>query len=77
MNLRLVLPKKLSLSDIQKIATVLGGACLSKEYIGLNKRLKFRYAKGHEWLATPDNVKNRKTWCPKYARLLTNLRTFP
>ncbi|MDG6220747.1 MAG: hypothetical protein QCI38_04780, partial [Candidatus Thermoplasmatota archaeon] len=53
----------LSINDMQKIAHERGGECLSKEYKNNRTKLLWRCNKGHEWWATPNNVKDRKTWC--------------
>jgi hypothetical protein len=58
------LPKKLTLSDIQKAARIRGGECLSTEYFGASKRLWFRCDNGHEWKTQPSNVRNGGNWCP-------------
>lgn len=54
---------KSSIKDMQKIAQKRGGECLSNEYVDSLTKLKWRCSKGHEWEATPNNVKNNKTWC--------------
>jgi ribosomal protein L44E len=49
---------------MQKIAESRDGKCLSKEYLGVRKHLLWECLHGHQWEATPDNVKNLHTWCP-------------
>ena len=44
-----------------------GGKCLSTEYRNVRTKLLWKCRKGHEWAATPDNVK-RGSWCPTCAR---------
>lgn len=56
-----------TIEEMQEIAKSRGGKCLSKEYRDGKTHLKWRCGKGHEWIATPDNIKNRKSWCPKCA----------
>ena len=58
------MPRKLTLSEIQKAARMRGGECLSKEYFGASKRLRFRCDNGHEWETQPSNVRNGGNWCP-------------
>lgn len=58
------MPRKLKLSDIQDIARIRGGECLSKEYFGASKKLRFRCADGHEWETQPSNIRNGGNWCP-------------
>ena len=52
----------LSLEEMRSIAKERGGECLSKEYVNLKTKLRWRCAYGHEWNATPGNVKRGK-WC--------------
>ncbi len=55
------------LAELQQIAKERGGECLSTEYKSSTKKLRFRCAKGHEWEAVPDSVKNQGTWCQRCA----------
>ena len=55
---------KLTIKDMQNIAKVRSGECLSKEFAGYQTKLKWRCKEGHEWEATPHNIKNQGTWCP-------------
>lgn len=59
---------KLTIDLMREIAESRGGKCLSEEYINSATKLTWRCTYGHEWMATPDNVKNRGTWCPKCSR---------
>ncbi len=56
---------KISIEICQKIALKRGGLCLSDTYINHKTNLSWECADGHQWKATINNVKNRKTWCPK------------
>ncbi|RHZ54282.1 hypothetical protein Glove_428g125 [Diversispora epigaea] len=50
--------------DIAKmIAINKGGECISNEYINGSSHLRWKCAKGHEWSATLQNVKNKGSWC--------------
>ncbi len=49
--------------DIQKMAKVKGGECLSYNYLGMHKKHKWKCKEGHVWEATPDNIKYG-SWCP-------------
>lgn len=60
---------KLTIELMRDIAISRGGACLSEAYSNTGTKLMWRCASGHEWMATPDNVKNRGSWCPACARL--------
>lgn len=61
------------LSEMQEIATSRGGKCLSKTYINARTHLEWECAEGHQWRATPDQVKGGRNktgnWCPKCARV--------
>ena len=56
---------KLTISEMQALARKKGGRCLSTVYNNFKTKLRWRCAKGHEWEATPGNVKHGGTWCPK------------
>lgn len=53
---------KYSIVDMQKIAESRSGKCLSTEYINSDTKLLWQCQVGHEWSATPDNIKSGK-WC--------------
>lgn len=57
--------KKYTINDMKKIAIEKGGDCLSQKYINNKTNLRWKCSKGHEWNATPKNVKNHGTWCPE------------
>ena len=52
-----------SIGEMQKLAKVKGGSCQSKQYIRAHLHLLWRCLKGHEWEATPNNIRRGK-WCP-------------
>jgi len=54
---------KHTLADMAKIATGRGGELVSIKYDGLTKHLTWRCEQGHQWDATPNNVKNHGSWC--------------
>src|SRR5207253_645949 len=54
--------KPLTLAKMQEAAANLGGECLSTEYTSLRTRMRWRCAKGHEWVAQGQNVR-RGQWC--------------
>ena len=54
---------RLSLELMREIAAERGGRCLSERYNGIYDRLRWRCAKGHEWVTTANNVR-RGGWCP-------------
>lgn len=55
------------LRTFQVLAINKGGQCLSTEYVGITKYLKFRCAFGHEWQARGGNILHKASWCPKCA----------
>lgn len=68
---------RVTLTDMQAIADMHGGVCLSKEYQGATVPLLFRCADGHEFWATPNNIRRgvrgrgtqrKPSWCPICAR---------
>ncbi|OFX32547.1 MAG: hypothetical protein A2X08_03720 [Bacteroidetes bacterium GWA2_32_17] len=54
---------KLSIDEMKSIAKSKGGKCLSKEYVNVNTKLRWKCKKGHIWSAIPKSVK-KGTWCP-------------
>ncbi len=56
--------KKLTLKEFQDIAKERGGKCLSTKYINIQTKLRFQCKKGHEFEATPNDVKHLDSWCP-------------
>jgi len=54
----------LTLDDLVNDARKKGGKCLSRKCMGSAAKHKWMCAKGHAWLATPNNVR-RGSWCPK------------
>ena len=58
--------KKLTIDEMRVIAQSHGGECISKEYINAKRKLRWECSEGHEWEATPSNVK-RGHWCPHCA----------
>ncbi len=57
---------KKSINEMQEIAKVRGGKCLSELYINNKTSLLWECSEGHQWKAKPNGVKNG-TWCPKCA----------
>jgi len=56
--------QKHTINDLRELAKSRGGKCLTEKYLGIKENHQWRCNKGHEWEATPDNVKNNKSWCP-------------
>ena len=60
---------KLTIEDMQVLAATKGGKCLSEQYQNLQGRLRWSCAKGHEWEASANDVRNKGSWCPYCARV--------
>jgi hypothetical protein len=57
---------RLTLQEMNGVAAAKSGLCLSDEYLGSAKPLRWRCAVGHEWNARPASVKSGN-WCPNCA----------
>ena len=55
----------LTLDAMRALAAARGGECLSAEYARVKAPLRWRCARGHEWAACANKVKNKGTWCPR------------
>lgn len=56
--------KRKTLKDMRTAARRFGGKCLSKEYLGANKKLSWKCAAAHVFERTPNHVINESRWCP-------------
>ena len=54
--------RKITIQEMQLLAELKGGICLSSEYINTDTKLKWKCSNGHEWEATPNHIK-RGQWC--------------
>ena len=54
----------LTIEEMRSIAATKGGLCLSNQYLGTDKKLRWRCGRSHEWEATPYKIKHRNQWCP-------------
>jgi hypothetical protein len=65
--------QRLAMEEMQRIAALRGGKCLSLTYINNHTPLLWSCREGHQWLAIPSNVRKtgnkRGTWCPECAVL--------
>jgi hypothetical protein len=52
-----------TIGQMQEIAKSRGGKCLSENYRNTTTKLQWRCSAGHEWIATPHQVK-KGHWCP-------------
>jgi hypothetical protein len=48
---------------LNQLANKKNGQCLSPSFLGVTKKHQWRCLKGHEWYATPHNIRHGK-WCP-------------
>lgn len=60
------MPKKLTLEAMQAVAASRGGVCLSEAYNGVDAKLLWRCASGHEWQALPHSIRQGH-WCGRCA----------
>jgi hypothetical protein len=58
-----------SIKELHQAAKDRGGECLGTEYLGVDRKYRFRCAKGHEWDATFRKVALKGTWCARCAGL--------
>lgn len=59
-----ILRRKYTIEDMRKLAKDHEGRCLSVSYINNRTPLQWECSKGHRWLAMPQHVQIRRTWCP-------------
>ncbi len=52
------------MNELQTLARERNGKCLSESYVSDSTKMHWQCAKGHQWMATPNNIKHGK-WCPK------------
>ena len=55
--------RKLALSKLQEFAQTHGGKCLATEAANSGQPIKWECELGHIWLARPNDVLNKGTWC--------------
>jgi hypothetical protein len=56
--------RRLTIEDLQQIAELRGGKCLSVRYVGSKSKLKFECGEGHRWKTRADSLRGG-SWCPK------------
>ena len=54
---------KNTIEDMQLVAKLKGGKCLSKIYYNINTKLFWECKKGHRWKSIPSNILHNNTWC--------------
>jgi len=55
--------KKGTINKMHKLATAMGGKCLSKTYFNSKTRMRWQCSEGHIWNTTPGSVQ-KGSWCP-------------
>src|SRR3989344_228657 len=63
--------KKRSIEDMQRIAKVMGGKCLSNAYMANSVKLNWQCVKGHVFFSKPNDVQQGH-WCPECAKSSRN-----
>lgn len=67
--------RKLSLSDMHRLAETFDGECLSHQYISQHVKLQWRCRRGHIFWLAPNNIarspggKRKPTWCQLCRRI--------
>lgn len=56
-----------TIAEVHAMAKARDGVCLSERYTKGSEKLRWRCAKGHEWMTIPAKIK-AGTWCPTCAR---------
>lgn len=59
---------KEKLNKLIQLAESRGGKCLSQAYINNKTPLLWECQSGHQWLASPQDITNKQTWCPKCSK---------
>ena len=59
--------QKSKIEEMQKLANLKGGKCLSEKYINCKSKIEWECKEGHRWEASPDNIQHR-SWCPECKR---------
>lgn len=55
---------RLTLAEMQELARLNGGRCVSKRYVNCTTKLRWECGEGHRWWATPSSIKHQDSWCP-------------
>ena len=58
---------KRTIEYYHEFARAKNGECLSEKYEGCMVKLLWRCEQKHEWMATPNSVTNKWSWCPHCA----------
>lgn len=55
--------QKLTIEEMEELAAIRGGNCLSNQYINLRTNLEWQCSEHHVWEAPPDSIRSG-SWCP-------------
>ena len=61
-----MMPKRLTLEDVQHLAVSKGGLCLAESYVNVREKILWQCDKKHTWLTSTSIVK-AGGWCPECA----------
>jgi hypothetical protein len=59
--------RPLTLADLQRTARQRGGKCLAEACVGSLVKVEWQCKKGHSWMASPNQIRSGRTWCPECA----------
>lgn len=65
-----------SIQELIRFAINKGGILVSETYKNCQEPLIWKCSKGHNWSATWNNIKYRKSWCPKCAKQVRGNRKY-
>lgn len=68
---------KLTIEEMKQIAKDKGGECLSNQYKDNKTKLRWNCHLGHEWAATPNNIKSKRQWCPTCTKIKEKEKKHP
>ncbi|WP_146116144.1 zinc-ribbon domain-containing protein [Paenibacillus sp. AR247] len=51
-----------------RYSKIKGRECLSDQYKDNKTNLRWKCSEGHEWEASPNNIKSKGHWCPKCSK---------
>jgi hypothetical protein len=55
---------KYTLQEMQEIAAIFGGKCISSEYTNMHTPMLWECKEGHRWETMANHIVNDKSWCP-------------
>ncbi len=61
--------EKKTIEQMQELAKLRGGKCLSEKYINLSTKLIWECKEGHQFQSPPVSIIHAKCWCPECSKL--------